>query len=159
MKKLILLCICLSGCVATGPAFHKEQEPTGSNALVYIYRPSHVSIASDDANFYVNGIKIATLNPGGYTSFYLPSGQYLFKHKWPNIKDHPVRIYANLAPQTTHYYQLTAAAAPGLGGAQVMWLFVEVSAGTALAQLNSRCKFQHPFDIQNIPPGAPYEEE
>jgi len=160
MKRLLLICIWSSGCAAGGTLFHEEPQPTAPRTLVYIYQPGHAAVKNANATYFVSETKVATLEPAGYTAFYLPAGQYFFREEWSGSEVRPVGFKANLLPSTTHYFRLSATSVPGgMGRGQLLWIFTEVSVKTALAELKGHCTFQEPFDVLYVRPDAPYVEE
>jgi hypothetical protein len=61
--------LAISSC-ATGPAFKKENLRSGLG-VVYVYRPSSFIGAALTTQITANRIKIASINTGGYTFFFV----------------------------------------------------------------------------------------
>ena len=78
---IILFCILLNGCSATGPVYQPADKPQGDMALVYFYRPSNFIWGGTKASFYIDDKKILALSNNGYSFIYLQEGEYTLKQK------------------------------------------------------------------------------
>lgn len=77
MKQLSLLVVLfLSGCAATGASFSPVSLSSQENALVYVYRlESDMGELVDVPILYVNGERVSTMRPKGYTHVEVPAGK------------------------------------------------------------------------------------
>jgi len=81
----VSLLLGLAGCVGipgSGAPFAPEPPPQDGKGLVYIYRPHSLMLGGRDAQFYVDGRKVAAVSSSGFTKLYLDPGTYTLKQKW-----------------------------------------------------------------------------
>jgi uncharacterized protein DUF2846 len=97
-----LLLVFAVGCV-TGPEFSNPRQPTGDNALVYVFRHSSPPYALKPT-MLINGTKAAELASRGYFDTELKPGSYTIKADWSfpsGVPDAELTLQA--APGQTYY--------------------------------------------------------
>ena len=119
---------------------------------MYIYRPENSKVALTKSDFLVNGIKVASLQGGTYTWFYLPAGEYELRQKWPvtaGMGFGSLSKKLKLNPNSTYYFRLATDSRFLVIAVELRWRFLEIDAGDAIPEINS-CKLQSAFDVQRI---------
>lgn len=79
---LLILCLLIASCSATGPAFTKANNANIDYFTLYIYRPSSMVALTRASSFSINGKKAAKLSNKGYTWFSLKPGKYEVSQEW-----------------------------------------------------------------------------
>lgn len=141
----------LAGCAAQGPAF-TEAPPAGAKALVYLYRPYHNAVSTQEAGFDVDEKRIGFLNPGGYTFFHAAPGHHEFKQFWPfglwTIQApemwESIKLPVELKAGETRYFRLGINMGPARtynSMGTIEWRFAEVPADIARQEIAPQ-KFQ-----------------
>lgn len=102
----VIVALCVFGCVATGELFKEAPPPPEGKALIYIYRGSGIAFSVPSAVFYVDGVKTAELNIGGYTWLYVPVGSHTLRQEWAfgEGSDQTLEISANWEAGKVYYY-------------------------------------------------------
>ena len=148
----------VSACSATGPVFSEAPGPKKTDALVYIYRPDAIYYSGIQSHFYLNDVKVASLNKKGYTWFYAPKGDYALKQHWTGMDGENQIITRNikLPPEGRVFYRLTIgledfrAQYPGFKATH-SWVLSEVTESQALIEMRDT-RFQPPFDLDKVIP-------
>lgn len=149
MKQLgaILCLLVISGCVATGPAYRVAPEPTGADALIYIYRPNSFAMSAGDAYFYVDDVNIANLTNGGYTWFYAPAGEHTLKQKWFGLFSQKLFMRTAWLPAHKYFYRFETST----NIVTIQWRLSETPADRALMEITC-CKLQPAFGAEKLRP-------
>ncbi|HUO44889.1 MAG TPA: DUF2846 domain-containing protein [Burkholderiales bacterium] len=100
-----------------GTQYFQPDQPTGSEVLIYLYRPATLPRAQ--VAIYVNATKIVDLTRSEYTYFYGRPGKYVISTQWPSgagIPNQEIRFPAGGGE--TYYVRLTGqleVSSPGSG--------------------------------------------
>ena len=143
---LIILACLLMSCEATGPKFKVSQEPVLNNALVYLYREDAFYLGGADAYFYVNDVHIVDVGNNGYTSFYLPKGNYKLRQEWGVIAADPIEFNMSLRAGQTVYYRISTRDS---GPNAYRWKISQVSAEIGRKEI-STTRYEKPFGINKL---------
>lgn len=150
---LALAIIAITGCSATGPVFSEAPAPKKSEALVYIYRPDAIYYSGIQSHFYLNDVKVASLNKEGYTWFYVPAGEYVLKQHWTGMEGENQIITRSikLSPEGKVFYRITIGLQDFRSEYQGFkathrWALTEVPEPRALIEMRDT-RFQPPFDL------------
>lgn len=154
LKNLLILFTVafIAGCAATGPVYVDAPLPKGSDALVYIYRPSNLLWGARNAYFYVNDVNIVDLSSNGYTWFHIPAGEYSFKQKWSadiRFWRKNIVIPVKWAPRERIYYRLVVSSDYGFPIMTFRWNVTQVPEVQALEEIKD-CNLQLPFGINDL---------
>ena len=147
----------LLGCSATGPVYYEINEPGDDESLLYIYRTTKDGgLAGRDSYFYINDIKVASLNHEGFTHFYLPPGEYKLTQSMPiDISVKKIEHNITLKPGEKVYFNFSVGLSKGslitafgmYGG--FTWHFTQENAMNA--KVNMRGKhYQEAFNINKL---------
>lgn len=71
---LVLLGFMLSGCVAIGPSFKREDSASLDKSVLYVYRPMGLSGIGESYKIWVDGQSIGAIEAGGYYRYEVHPG-------------------------------------------------------------------------------------
>lgn len=157
MKQLgaILFALVISGCASMGSLWETSPqpslqpvvpEPTTTDALIYIYRPTALANGAQDAYFYVDGINIADVSNGRYTWFYAPAGEHTLKQKWFGLfLVRGLELKTNWLPGQTYFYRFDLSTILIANYSQLS----EIPAEQAKSEI-SCCRHQPAFDVKKL---------
>lgn len=156
MKQLgaILFALVISGCASMGGLWEINPqpslqpavpEPTATDVLIYIYRPTAFGYGAQDAYFYVDGVNIADVSNGRYTWFYAPAGEHTLRQKWFGLFSRTLEMKTNWQAGQTYFYHFEVSTNP-FG---IRWRILEVPGDQATAEM-SCCRFQPAFDFKKL---------
>ncbi len=118
LPAIFAIMLFFTGCSATGPLFKDAKAPSDKCGLVYIYRPDSYVAVARKASFHINENKVINLSNKGYTAFYLPTGDYLLKQKWPSdMSKKVIEIPFTLVASKTFYFRIKTS----VGANSIIW--------------------------------------
>jgi hypothetical protein len=106
---IVLVAILLAGCAASGLLYQPANSPPKDFALVYIYRPDALAYGARAAHIFVDERHVLNVNSNGYSYFYIKSGSYRLRQKWPSLiggyDDGELNIPLSVQAGETYFYR------------------------------------------------------
>lgn len=98
------LCSVLSGCVAIGPSFKAEEEPSPDRCALYCFRPMSTAIG-ESYQVFVDQKKIVSMKVGGYCRYEVAPGLHQIGNKVAiqSLKDMRVREVEMVGGRNYYY--------------------------------------------------------
>ena len=103
---LLLAMIVLTGCAATGPAFHPEKKIPDGYGIVYIYRIDKLANRLIQPGIKVDDTEYPTLPAGGYLPIVVKEGEHVFDLILSKNYEDPVAIKVSVKENTESFFKL-----------------------------------------------------